>query len=479
MMKKWFAFFLALCMALSLMACGGDETAKETTAAGKAEAPATFMAGFGKEIFTPEESVPMGGYGNSKERMSTGKLSELEARAVAVTDENGDSLIFLVGDLSWCPGGLGNSIRSSIENKLGVPADHVIMSGTHSHGTVDTDLVDMPVIQRFNVKYVEAMVKAAEKAMEDRSPAQAYAGVAETEGLNFVRRYFMDDGSLSGDNTPGTGTTLVSHETEADGQLQLVKFVREEGKDIVLTNFQCHPHLEGKTTNLSAQVVGTFRDAMEAELGVHCLYWQGASGNLNSNSYITGENRTTDRKEWGQLLCGYAKEVYNDLTAVKTGPVKVTQTCYKGKVNHEYDYLTNTASTVWATFEQTNDHKLAMTYAEGTPITSVYHANRIKGNAQLGETKDMDLYAWSCGDLAGVVVPYEMFDTNGMEIKSGSPFEMTFIISYAWPGYRGYIASEAAWKNGGYECDNSVYVRGAAEELVASYLGMLNELKGQ
>ena len=71
-----------------------------------------------------------------------------------------------------------------------------------------------------------------------------------------------------------------------------------------------------------------------------------------------------------------------------------------------------------------------------------------------------------------------MFDTNGMEIKEGTPFEMTFIISYAWPAYMGYIASELAWTHGGYECDNSVYVRGTAEELVAAYLGMLKELKG-
>lgn len=472
-MKKLMCVMLALCLLLGLCACGGGEEADQTTGSDGG----VFMAGFGKADFTPNDSVPMGGYGNSKERMSTGILSYLEARAVAVTDENGDTLLFMVGDLSWCPSGLGSSIRSGIETKLGVPANNVILSGTHSHGTVDTDLVDMPVVQRFNVQYVEAMIDAAKKAMEDRKPAEVFIGTAQTEGLNWVRRYFMDDGSFSGDNTPGTGTKLVAHESEADGQLQLMKFVRSSGKDILIANFQCHPHLEGKTTNLSAQVVGTFRDAVEKEIGAHCLYWQGASGNLNSSSYIAGETRTTDRVEWGRLLCGYAKEVYNSMTPVKTGPVKVTMTTYKGKVNHEYDYLTNTASSVWGMFEQTNDHKAAMALAEGTPISSVYHANRIRGNAQLEETKDMDLYAWSFGDVSGVLVPYEMFDTNGMEIKEGTPFAMTFIISYAWPAYRGYIASEVAWQNGGYECDNSVYVRGTAEELVATYLDMLTELK--
>ena len=475
-MKKRLAFLSALCMVLSLCACA-NPSPTATTAAASDPLAGLFSAGFGMADFTPDESVPLGGYGNSKERMSTGYFSTLEARAVAVTDVKGQSLIFIVGDLSWCPGTFGSQIQSEIQKTLGVPADHVILSGTHSHGTVDTDAIDVPSVVRFNKRYLAAMVEAATLAMADRKPAQVFAGFAQTEGLNWVRRYFMDDGSLSGDNSPGTGTKLVSHESDADGQLQLVKFVREGGKDIMLANFQGHPHLEGKTNNVSSQVVGTFRDAVEKDMGVHCLYWQGASGNLNCSSYIPGETRTTDRKEWGQLLCNYAKEVYGQLEPVSTGDIKVAACTFEGRVNHEFDSFVDVAAQVYTTFEETNDHKLAMGYAEGTPISSVYHANRIRGNAGLGETKPMDLLAWSFGDVSGVVVPYEMFDTNGMEIKAATPFEITFIISYAWPAYKTYIASELAWQSGGYECDNSTYVRGTAEELVDAYLGLLNEMK--
>lgn len=477
-MKKLYSFILTLCLIFTLCACGNTTPASTDATTAPADPNAgKFLAGFGMVDFTPDESVPLGGYGNSKERMSTGLFSSLEARAVAVTDENGESLIFIVGDLSWCPNSMGSQIQSEINNAVGVPADHVILAGTHSHGTVDTDMIDVPSVVRFNKKYISAMVKAAQLAMEDRKPAEVFAGSAQTEGLNWVRRYYMDDGSLSGDNTPGTGTKLVSHESDADGELQLVKFVREGGKDILIANFQCHPHLEGKTNNISSQVVGTFRDAVEKDMDVHCLYFQGASGNLNSSSYIEGETRTKDRKEWGQILCDYAKEVYDDLKLVSTGPVKVAACTFAGKVNHEHDNITDVAAQVYSTFEQTNDHKLAMSYAEGYPITSVYHANRIRANAALGDTKNMDLTAWSFGDISGVVVPYEMFDTNGMEIKDSTPFELTFIISYAWPAYKTYIASELAWSNGGYECDNSTFVRGTAEELVAAYLGLLEEMK--
>ena len=117
-MKKLLAMLLCICVLTGLCACGGEgASAPGTTAAPAPEASGTavFRAGFGKVDFTPSESVPMGGYGNSKERMSTGIYSYLEARAVAVTDENGESLIFIVGDLSWCPKVLGSQIASKIE----------------------------------------------------------------------------------------------------------------------------------------------------------------------------------------------------------------------------------------------------------------------------------------------------------------------------------------------------------------------------
>ena len=286
-MKRIFCFCVAALMLLGLVACGqGSGNGEDQGASGGG----VFMAGFGMVDITPKDAVPLGSYGDAASRISTGMYSYLEARAVVVKDENGDMLVFIVGDVSWCPGALGALIKSELSKELGIPETHIILSGTHTHASVETTLTEMPSVVAFNKRYVEGMKKAAHMAVEDLKPAQAYQGSIQTEGLNFVRRYFMDDGSFTGDGVRGTGTKVVSHETEADGELQLLKFVREGGKDILIANFQCHPHMEGKTTNISAQVVGTFRDAVEQDMGVHCLYWQGAAGNLNSASRISEEN---------------------------------------------------------------------------------------------------------------------------------------------------------------------------------------------
>ena len=67
-----------------------------------------------------------------------------------------------------------------------------------------------------------------------------------------------------------------------------------------------------------------------------------------------------------------------------------------------------------------------------------------------------------------------MFDTNGVEVKRGSPFETTFVLSCAGGNYD-YIPSMLAFPHGGYEVFRCRYVKGTAEQLVDGFLSMLKE----
>lgn len=111
-------------------------------------------------------------------------------------------------------------------------------------------------------------------------------------------------------------------------------------------------------------------------------------------------------------------------------------------------------------------------------INSYFHANRIVSNAGQGQTKEITFYAWSFGEVAGVVIPYELFDTSAMQIKEASPFVRTFICGYSYPSYSGYIPTEEGFANGGYEADNSNFAPGTAEAMVDGYLEMLNKMHG-
>ena len=114
-MKNFLSILLVLSMTLCLIGCGG-KNAEETTDpnAGK------FLAGFGSFDISPLESVPLASYGDSSQRMSDGIKAKLEALALAITDEEGQSMIFIVGDMSWCPQNLGTTIKSKLTNGVAV-----------------------------------------------------------------------------------------------------------------------------------------------------------------------------------------------------------------------------------------------------------------------------------------------------------------------------------------------------------------------
>lgn len=438
----------------------------------------SFLAGFGMADITPEESVPLTSYGDDLNRFSEGKQSDLQARALALTDESGKTLLFITGDLSWSPWYLAPGIFEAVEKEYGIPKEYVILTGTHTHAAPGCHLSQVPSVVRYREKYIKGMIRAAQLAMEDRKPAEAYAGSAITERMNFVRRYIMDDGSLFGDNTAGTGTVINAHESQADPELQLMRLVRQGGKDILLANFQCHPHLEGKNKLISSQLAGYFRDEAESRFGMHCIYWNGAAGNLNSGSRIKKENRTRDGREWAKLMADYAEAALPNLYKVKTGPVQVAYTTLCAKVNHSFDGLADQAQQVLDYAQGGRTPAEAGEYARqlGVGINSYYHASRILKNAQEPETKDMYLRAYAFGDVSGVVLPYELFDTTAMFIKCNSPFRKTFITGYGFPSAGGYIPSAHAFQNGGYEADNCTFEPGTAEQMAKAYLELLNRL---
>ena len=486
-MKRILTMLLVLAMTFSLIACGAAAGGSEGGTEG-GNGGGVFMAGFGMKDITPKDSVPLASYGDSANRLSTGLYSKLEARAVALQDENGDLLIFAVGDVSWCPAALGNVIRDDMSSELGIPKEYIILSGTHTHASVDTGLTEMASVAKFNEQYIKGMENAIRDAVADLKPTKVYVGSVETEGMNFVRRYIMDDGSLTGDNAYGTGTVITHHETDADGEVQLMKFVREGGKDILISNFQAHPHLETKTNNVSAQTVGAIRDAVEKQLDAHSLHWQGAAGNLNSNTRISEEAIYTkdDRVKYGEdMVKKYISKVYDELTEVQTGPVKVTEMTFSGKTNHVYNHMTTEAQMVVDYFNSghsagdtaTYAHQLSAERGLDMRINSYYHASRILGNAKKGAVTELALAVWSFGEVGGIVNSYEMFDVTGMYIKENSPFTRTFIVGYSYPGGGGYIPTIQGFANGGYEADNCMYAPGTAEEIAETLIGMLEDQK--
>ncbi len=492
-MKRILFLTLAFLMLLtSFSSCGSSSLASETTGEDKTEAaetktedtkekrdPTGFAAGFARVEINPTSSVGMAGYGNTEFRRSTVIEDDLTVSCTAVSDGENTALLFSV-DVIGLSAQNCNQIYKQLEKALGVRSEFVVINATHCHSGPDVASTTDDSIANYLRIFYPAFVKAAKDAVADLDKCVMKMGRSKTENLNYVRRCFKEDGSLVADCVINLSKSpVVRHETDADNQMQLLMFDRENGKDILLMNWQCHVTAAGglKKTKITPDFVGALRDKVENEAGVHFAYHQGAAANIEPNSYIESEPDHRDYKDHGKLIAEVALGALKNMEAVPSGKVRAVKKTVS--LAHDLDVSKYDLSEAQQIVDLKNADEfdraknLCIEYGYNSP----YHAGAVVNKSRRTETgSTMDISALAIGEIGFAVAPYEMFDTNGMQIKERSPYKMTFVCAYSGGRY-GYIPSSIAWDAGGYEVDTCKYVKGTGELLADEFTGLLNQIK--
>jgi hypothetical protein len=277
------------------------------------------------------------------------------------------------------------------------------------------------------------------------------------------------------------------HLTKPDTEVQLIKVVREGAKDILMANWQVHPKLASTADSelgrarrpyASPDLVGVCRDVVEEESDLLFVFFQGGGGNLNPLSRIPEENPVLDHLVYGREL---AKVVVAGLDQLKpmatTGPVASKDSVLRGRCNHTEDHLAEKAREIAAMWQKDNNYRQCKAEGEPYGIHSPYHALAIYSKSKQPLTRDIDLFVASVGDIAFVGAPYEMFDTNGQQIKWGSPYPTTLVCTCA-NDYVGYIPSAYGYQHGCYEADCTPIAPGVGEELAMKFIQMLAQIYG-
>ncbi len=482
-MKRFLSLLLAGLMVLSLCACDGS-----TVSGGNDKNAQGFMVGFGEGDITPLDSVPLQGYGNHAERMSTGILSYLYSHALVVRDGAGNTAVIISVDSACVTTDLCKNLRNDIESATKIPYENILITSIHQHSTPDPVCGTVSSSADYKRLFLKNTVKAVEKALDDLAPCEIYINTVETESLNFVRNYIMNDGTICGDGYGSSASGYKAHESEADRNLQLIKFVREgqttqkgkEAKDIILANFWTHPHSGANDNyyNAHADAPGIFRDAVEKKTKAHVMYINGAGANINQVSRFADENKYSDYKARGEALARYAIDAEDSYTKVNAGTVKTTIQTVDCENDHSMDHLLADAQKVYNYWKSTNNSTDAMKQTTNKNIHSVYHAEAIVTKVSQPATQKLDMVAISFGDIAICGGPYEMYDTNGVQVKEGSPMKMTFLCNMA-NGSIGYIPSQWGYDKGCYSADITKVAPGSGEKLAQVLVDILNEQAGK
>ena len=489
MKKRFIPLILALLILLS--ACGGGlkstvteengatgQTATAETETGKtgpAGDTSGFCVGVGRADITPESSVPLAGYGNTSNRMSKNVLDKLYATCVAIRDDSGETILLFNLDIINLKAELANILKQKVSKATGVPEDHIMTNCTHTHSAPDA-LSAEGSIGPWKAKLYKAAEAAAVEAMADLDACTIYVGATNTERLNFVRRYYLTNGFATDNAEYGSGE-ITSHETEVDEEMRLIRFVRADRKDIVLANWQCHPHRTGGASryDISADIIGVWRKEAESNGDMVFAYFQGGAGNINPVSRISGEALYSDYKDIGKALCRHMNEGLADaMKEMPAGKVRVATATLTQPYNHENEDKLEQAKEIASAFSSGGNAD-AKPLCEKYGISSPYEAQSIVSRVNRPENGEIPLACYAIGDIAITAAPFEMFCQTEKKLREDSPFAFTFTCGYSNDS-QSYMPAADCFDNLGYEVAVCHYVKGTAEAISAKQLELLNAL---
>lgn len=447
------------------------------------ETAAQLQVGYGRADITPTQSVPLGGNGNAEVRYSKSVLDRLYATCIAMT-EGDETVLLFTQDLLYGYDEL-TGVRQKISVATGIPKDHIMVSGTHTHSgpSLYTDTKGA-VMSAYIKQYCKAMIKAAEDALADRAPATLYGTDVKTNGKTFIRHYIRQDGTYTGANF-GTNSSapIKEHVYDGDREMRLVKAVREGGKqDILMMNFQVHNTVtSAKGGNalyyLSADIAGGIRSTVEGQTDMLFAYFNGACGDQVANSSIKSEqNPYIDIDTYMSYCSDLGHTAINALSKMKKIQGEGVNTA---KINYKYDV--NKAGLEKLTVAQEivdkwySDNATAKRLLKENDISSIHEANAIVSRKGWPNSATMELNVISAGGMAFVIAPYEMFAINGMNIKEDSPFDMTMVLTCANYVQR-YFPTEAAYDYHAYEALTSYFAKGCAEAAQKQFIKLLKKL---
>ena len=447
-MKKIIAALMLLALCLPLIACSSGlspeqtvETAEkkqETKEAKKTEeekdtSPIVypkdcFSVGYSRVDISPE--LPIHTYDGAIAH----KLHDpIQMTCIAMSD--GENVFLLYGlDLRGIPTAFANFSAEKISKEFGIPESNIFLNCTHTHTSPDT--TEEPDVLKWRQLFLKQLPVAAEEALRDLTPAKAFGGISHTEGITFVRRYLLADGTYK--CNPSRSDNPVAHESDADTEMRVVRFERQGKKDVLMVNYQTHYGSVGALypDSVSADFVHWLREDVEDQMDCHFAFIQGAAGNLNFNSAIPGERKYPT---FVDAIPALVEDIQNAIDAeseLATGTIYGDMVDYEGKAwNYETDSITG--------------------------------------------TREINLRAVGFGDLGFVGAPYEMFDITGQQIRAASPYKMTFISAYTG-GRNGYVPHAEGYKHGAYEAQWGCMVApGSGEEYAAELLRLLNGCKSK
>lgn len=457
-------------------------------------------AGVMKVDITPPIGLTMAGY-SGRDHAAEGVMHPLYAYAVAL-EQGEQACAIVVGDLIGIPAEVTEAIRARVGELSDLPAERVMACATHTHWGPELrrenylpDHLKATVSGEYVVTVGRKMAGAVVQAWNSREPAVALCGTGDADLIKFNRRPVAQDGKVAMNlrlplnqalaasragaelartwekgGGPGERLSDPLDELEglragvADNEVALLKLIRPDGSPLAaLACFGCHPVCGAgeETFYLYSPDYPLYaRRVLEEVLGCPAVFVLGCAGDQ-----VPLRRQEDSRRRIGHSLGAEALRVWELIEGESIGPLRVSSRTASLPVRE------------LPTVEEAQ--KELSRYEDPNMSAAVTKRQMLRLARQYGDKEALEFEIWSMslGDSWGLVgLPGEVLCEIGLQIKQGSPFEDTAVVSLALESC-GYVPTDAAIEEGGYEPSWTPVGKGTEAALVEAGIAGLNDVR--
>ena len=446
-----------------------------------------FKVGYAEVNINPPLGIFVHGY--YIDRFAEGFLDDLMASALAL--KCGEKTILLIAvDNCLIRTSVADGYRHKIAQATGVAETCIFLCASHTHtaGQVSDEPGKAENIYEYTQFVGRRLADVATMALQDlKNTRMGYIYGWAPERVAYIRRYKMKDGSTM--TCPPINDPGIDHPIgELDQRVNVLRFDREGGENIVLVNYGVH----ADTVNgnlISSDWPGWMRRTLEKALdGVKCMFFPGAEGDVGSTNVhpTAGDMNDTEisfdneMKSPGMARCGGRalagtvlqvddKAAYVDVESIdcvcKTLKIPTNMpTAEQLPLAHKYKELHDAGRDDLIPYEAM---ELTTVVAEAIRMCELENGP---------EFIDLTLTGVRIGNVALVGIPGEPFTDVGVEIKKAEGWDLILPCALTG-GYGGYFPMQSAFDEGGYEARTSRYKAGVAERIIAGGKELLAQMK--
>ena len=411
-------------------------------------------------------------------RYAEGFLTDLHLRTAAFVCGEQKAIIFSVEAIGVNASAF-DEIKKKVAQRCNMDENAVFINCSHVHtayritryGTEDIDETDI-----FLMRLYQQFSDCAQFAFDDLRPCTVKVATGEAPGVGFMRRYRMKDGTCR--SIPPVGSPdIVSFVGRQDDSIQLVRFIREGGKEIVMAAFGTHAdvvtgpkYCADWPGYLVEFLNGAFQGDIEAMTLLKC---EGESNHKNAFWPKGTVTRGPDfAKRMARILAGEVLKIYDSAVEVPADRIGVFTKDLKIGQNACDPADIPIAKEVQRIFAEKGEYAPELKNFK----MDKSEALRIIANLSRPEFFEIRLHALQIGNVAFVGIPGEPFASIGMDITKKSDMDMT-VVTACTNGCEGYYPDQAAFDELGYESKVSPFASNCGRLLIDGSLEMIRKMK--